>query len=946
MKLLDTGIIYPIADSPWVSPIHCVPKKSGITVVTNKNDELVPTRTITGWRVCIDYRKLNEATAKDHFPLPFMDQMLERLAGNKYFCFLDGFSRYFQIPIDLNDQQKTTFTCHFGTYAYRRMPFGLCNAPATFQRCMLAIFHDMIEESVEVFMDDFSVFGNSFDTCLNNLDKILQRCKDAHLILNWEKCHFMVKEGIMLRHKVSSAGLEVDKAKIDVISKLSPPTNIKGIRSFLRRAGFYRRFIKDFLKIARPLTKLLKKDTPFEFNDECQKAFELLKERLTCAPVIEPVLGQKMVKTSLQSTLQAKPLILLNKNTQALKRILKKTVKDNPAIWSRKLDDALWAFRTAYKTPTGTTPYKLIYRKNCHLPFEIEHRAYWALKNCNPYLIVAGEKRMFQLHELDELRHQAYENSRLYKERTKVWHDRILRMRKEFKQGNKVIYLEDMENFNVCSKDGSTAAMHFSIPREVPSGKKDLVFVKSLADDTKVSIPSVKRPWLSEAEGFILPNHDIGRILPLESQRNTIDPSVAVTNSSATEYDSADESSVYSNPLPLLKKLDGVKINEPSSAPAKGNKSSSASKVNSTPAGKLKNVKIKGDPPLAIVIKELKDLKLQMSKNQSSHSRNNQQCERTDHRIYDHAEYISTMNMSQHLKSLGRSSSRSHIPRPSKRFFPPCIHYGGIDHLSNECLYYPCDIRNPIWYLDSGCSRHMTGVKSYLHKYEEQPGPKVVFRDDSTCITKGYGSIKCNGIVFTKFDEKRGTIFNSNKEVVMIAPRVRDVYVLDMTSSAQESFYIYNHKDHLRKFDEKDDDGYLLGYSLVSKAFRVFNTRRQQTKETYHITFDESPDAIKFLKPSVDNINIAENERYSPDEYLYPYEPSQRYQTNNNDVSFIEPYKCPEPVVLETKVSFDQNRVGILTRAMAKELGATLAHECLFVDFLSEKEPKKVSEAL
>ncbi|GJV99642.1 reverse transcriptase domain-containing protein [Tanacetum coccineum] len=286
MKLLDTGIIYPIADSPWVSPIHCVPKKGGITVVTNENDELIPTRTITGWRVCIDYRKLNEATAKDHFPLPFMDQMLERLVGNKYFCFLNGFSGYFQIHIDPDDQEKTTFTCPFGTYAYRQMPFGLCNAPATFQRCMLAIFHDMIKESVEVFMDDFSVFGNSFDTCLNNLDKMLQHCKDAHLVLNWEKCHFMVKEGIVLGHKVSSAGLEVDKAKIDVISKLSPPTNIKGIRSFLGHAGFYRRFIKDFSKIARPLTKLLEKDTPFEFNDECQKSFGLLKERLTCAPVI------------------------------------------------------------------------------------------------------------------------------------------------------------------------------------------------------------------------------------------------------------------------------------------------------------------------------------------------------------------------------------------------------------------------------------------------------------------------------------------------------------------------------------------------------------------------------------------------------------------------------------------------------------------------------------
>ncbi|GJV18590.1 retrovirus-related pol polyprotein from transposon TNT 1-94 [Tanacetum coccineum] len=121
------------------------------------------------------------------------------------------------------------------------------------------------------------------------------------------------------------------------------------------------------------------------------------------------------------------------------------------------------------------------------------------------------------------------------------------------------------------------------------------------------------------------------------------------------------------------------------------------------------------------------------------------------------------------------------------------------------------------------------------------------------------------------------------------------------------SVYIHNHKDHIGKFDEKADDGHLLGYSLVSKAFRFFNTRRQKTKETYHITFNESPDAIKFSKPSVDNINIAENERYPPDEYLYHYEHSQRYQTNSNDVSFIEPYECPEPVVLETEVSSDQN---------------------------------------
>ncbi|GJX62206.1 reverse transcriptase domain-containing protein [Tanacetum coccineum] len=175
LKLLDAGMIYPISDSPWVSPVHCDPNKGGITIVANEENELIPTRLVTGWRVCIDYRKLNEATRKDHFPLPFMDQMLERLAGNEFYSFLDGFSSYFQIPIDLQDHEKTTFTCSYGTFAYRRMPFGLCNAPGTFQRCMMAIFHDMIEKTMDVFMDDFSVFGDSFDSCLSNLENMLKR---------------------------------------------------------------------------------------------------------------------------------------------------------------------------------------------------------------------------------------------------------------------------------------------------------------------------------------------------------------------------------------------------------------------------------------------------------------------------------------------------------------------------------------------------------------------------------------------------------------------------------------------------------------------------------------------------------------------------------------------------------------------------------------------------
>nr|GEY45320.1 reverse transcriptase domain-containing protein [Tanacetum cinerariifolium] len=241
LKLLDAGLIYPISDSPWLSPVHCVPKKGGFTVVENEENELIPTRLVMGWCVCIDYRKLNDATRKDHFPLSFMDQMLERLTGNEYYCFLDGFSGYFQIPIDPQDQQKTTFTYLYGTFSYHKM---------------------------------------------------LKLCEDTNLCLNWEKSHFMVKEGIVLGHKISKNRIEVDKAKVDVIAKLPHSTTVKGICSFLGHAGFYRRFIQDFLKIARQMTCLLEKDTSFYFSKECVEAFQTLKRKLTEAPIlVSPQLG-------------------------------------------------------------------------------------------------------------------------------------------------------------------------------------------------------------------------------------------------------------------------------------------------------------------------------------------------------------------------------------------------------------------------------------------------------------------------------------------------------------------------------------------------------------------------------------------------------------------------------------------------------------------------------
>ena len=148
-----------------------------------------------------------------------MDQLLERISGYPFYCFLDGYSGYFQIEIAAEDQEKTTFTCPFGTYAYRRMPFGLCNAPTTFQRYMLSIFNDLVEHIMEVYMDDITFYGGSFEKCLINLETVLHKCIEKNLALNWEKGHFMV----VLGHIILEKGIEVDEEKVDLISKLSPP---------------------------------------------------------------------------------------------------------------------------------------------------------------------------------------------------------------------------------------------------------------------------------------------------------------------------------------------------------------------------------------------------------------------------------------------------------------------------------------------------------------------------------------------------------------------------------------------------------------------------------------------------------------------------------------------------------------------------------------------------
>ncbi|GJX42283.1 hypothetical protein Tco_0257273 [Tanacetum coccineum] len=346
---------------------------------------------------------------------------------------------------------------------------------------------------------------------------------------------------------------------------------------------------------------------------------------------------------------------------------------------------------------------------------------------------------------------------------------------------------------------------------------------KNLRTELK-ELKAITETWLNSSNKV---NQCIGEQIPSQKKR--------IIGVDQLTEDRSNESSVCSTPLPLLKKLDGA---EPISRP-KTIKLIMSFKSHSASAGKLKSVKIEDDPPLAIVMKELNNLKLQFSKNQSSYSKSNQPHQKKR----SIQEILNTFKRCEVCGSLNHTTIDHYDIKWFKR--GETLQAKKAEALKSTRAE-SSNVNRSKTPTKSGCSRHMTGVKSYLHKYVEQSGPKVVFGDDFTCTTEGYGSIKCNGIVFTKVSFVNGLKYN--------------LISITQLYDAKCPVYIYNLKDHLGKFDIKADDGYLLGYSLVSKAFRVFNTRRQQTVETYHITFDESPDAIKFSKPLVDNINIAETE--------------------------------------------------------------------------------------